>query len=62
LTLDAVVFLQDGLSGVRAIPEIMLGGLVEQFFFACGEFGDVKDASRGFRRGLRNRSVVHASR
>jgi hypothetical protein len=62
LTLGAVEFFQDGLSGVGAIPEIGLAGLVEQFFLACGEFSDVKDASRGFRRGLRNRSVVHASR
>ncbi|MGH7934069.1 MAG: hypothetical protein ACREQN_13030, partial [Candidatus Binataceae bacterium] len=62
LQLDAVLFLEDGLRGVRAFPEVGLGGLFEECFLACGQFGDVKDASRVYRRGLPYRSVVRASR
>jgi len=58
LALELVLFLQDVLRVLGAIPEFLFAGKVEEFFLAGSQFGEVKDASRAFPRGLRNRSVV----
>jgi hypothetical protein len=62
LRLDSILFLQDRLRGFGVIPEFGLAGLFEQFFRARGKCRDVKDASRARRCGIRNRSIVAASR
>jgi hypothetical protein len=58
LAFELILFAQNVLRVLRTIPEFLLAGLFEQFFLAGGQFGEVKDASRACRRGIRNRSVV----
>jgi hypothetical protein len=43
---------------LAAIPEFLLAGKFEEFVLADGQFREVKDASRAYRRGIRNRSVA----
>jgi len=54
---DLVLLLRNRLSGVGAIPEIKLGGLLVEFVEARGQASDVKDASRSSRRVDPSRSV-----
>jgi hypothetical protein len=58
LAFDLILFAQNGLRILRAIPEFLFAGLFEEFFLAGGQLGEVKDASRACRRGIRNRSVA----
>jgi hypothetical protein len=58
LAFKLILFLQDALCVVRAIPKFLFAGKFEEFFLAGGQFGEVKDASRACPRGIRNRSVV----
>jgi hypothetical protein len=58
LALEEVLFFQDVLGVFRAIPKFLFAGKFEKFFLAGGQFREVKDASRAFPRGIRNRSVV----
>jgi len=50
------------LSGFGFAPEIRLGGLFEQFGLADFELIEVKDASRAYPDGPRDRPVVRAVR
>jgi len=58
LAFELVLFFQDALRILRAIPKFLFAGELQEFFLAGGQFREVKDASRAFPRGLRNRSVV----
>jgi hypothetical protein len=58
LAFKLVLFPEDALRVLGAIPEFLFAGEFEQFFLAGGQFGEVKDASRASLRGIRNRSVV----
>jgi hypothetical protein len=58
LALELILFAQNALRVLGAIPEFLLAGLFEEFFLAGDQFGEVKDASRACRRGIRNRSVA----
>jgi hypothetical protein len=62
LFVDAVVFLERGLGGIGPIPEAGLAGFYKQFFVADFETSDVKDASRAYRCGFRNRLADRAFR
>jgi len=55
---DFVLFLERRLRDFGLVPEVGFGGLFEKFVLACGQAGEVKDASRVCLRGLRGRSVV----
>jgi hypothetical protein len=58
LAFKLVLFFQDALSVLRAIPKFLFAGKFEEFFLTGGQFREVKDASRACLRGIRNRSVV----
>jgi hypothetical protein len=58
LAFELVLLFQDALRVLGAIPEFLFAGQFEEFFLAGNQFGEVKDASRAFPRGIRNRSVV----
>jgi hypothetical protein len=58
LAFKLVLFLQDALRVLGAIPKFLFTGKFEEFFLAGGQFREVKDASRACPRGIRNRSVV----
>ena len=58
LAFELILFAQNGLGLVAPIPKFLLAGLFEEFFLACDQFREVKDASRAYRRGIRNRKVV----
>jgi len=53
-----VLLAKRGLGRVGAVPEIRFGGQFEELFLAGFQGGDVKDASRAYRRTSRSRSVV----
>src|ERR1700746_1623400 len=50
---NLLLLLERGLRGFLAIPESGFCGLFDELILADGQCGDVKDASRAFRRGLR---------
>jgi hypothetical protein len=50
---DLILFLEDALRLLGAIPEILAAGLFEKLVLAGGQRGDVKDASRVCRRAVR---------
>jgi len=54
----AVLLLERGLCGLGPIPEVGFAGLFEKLGLAGGQAGDVKDASRVYRRAVRDRSLV----
>jgi hypothetical protein len=58
LALELVLFLQNVLGVLRAIPKFLFAGKFEEFFLAGSQFREVKDASRACPRGIRNRSVA----
>jgi hypothetical protein len=55
---NLLLLLERGLRGFLPIPEIGLCGLFDELILADGQCGDVKDASRAFRRGLRTRKAA----
>jgi len=58
LALELILFAENALRTLGAVPEFRLAGLFEKLVLAGDQFGEVKDASRAYRRGIRNRSVV----
>jgi hypothetical protein len=62
LTLDLVLFLEDRLRDLLVVPELGFAGLFEELLLSGGQLGEVKDASRAFPRGIRNRSIVREVR
>jgi hypothetical protein len=59
---NLLLLLEGGLRGFLAIPEAGLGGLFDELILADGQCGDVKDASRAFRRGRRTRKAAVSCR
>jgi len=58
LAFELVLFLENTLCVLRAIPKFLFAGKFEEFFLAGNQFREVKDASRASPRGIRNRPVV----
>ena len=62
LSANLFLLLERGLRGFLPIPEVGLGGLFDELVLADGQCGDVKDASRAFRRGRRTRKAAVSCR
>src|ERR1700730_18162911 len=62
LSANLFLLLERGLRGFLTVPEAGLGGLFDELILADGQCGDVKDASRAFRRGRRTRKAAVSCR
>ncbi|MGC2278172.1 MAG: hypothetical protein WA571_19310, partial [Candidatus Binatus sp.] len=59
---NLLLLFQSGLRGFLPVPEVGFGGLFDELVLAGGQCGDVKDASRAFRRDRRTRKAAVSCR